>query len=76
MVRLGVKTRTFHLSDYRRATLGPGIEAPADYFYKDPSPPSQLLRQRILKKCREDIFKFLWVYAMPSMSATSLIISQ
>lgn len=56
---LGVKTRTFHLSDYRRATLGPGIDAPADYFYKDPSPSSQLLRQRILKKCREDIFKFL-----------------
>ena len=31
--RLGVKTRAFHLGDYRRATMGPGEEVPDDYFY-------------------------------------------
>lgn len=56
---LGVKTRIFHLGDYRRATVGPGNEVPDDYFFVNASPASVLLRQKILKKCREDIFSFL-----------------
>ncbi|KAK5253363.1 hypothetical protein LTR16_005172, partial [Cryomyces antarcticus] len=56
---LGVKTRIFHLGDYRRATLGPGKEVPADYFFVNASLESVLLRKRILKKCREDIYHFL-----------------
>lgn len=55
-VRLGVKTRIFHLGDYRRATLGPGVDVPDDYFFVNASAPSVLLRQKILKKCREDIY--------------------
>ena len=31
--RLGVKTRVFHLGDYRRATVGPGKDVPDDYFF-------------------------------------------
>jgi hypothetical protein len=31
--RLGVKTRIFHLGDYRRATVGPGQDIPEDYFF-------------------------------------------
>lgn len=31
--RLGVKTRIFHLGDYRRQNLGPGQEIPEDYFF-------------------------------------------
>ena len=32
-IRLGVKTRVFHLGDYRRATVGPGQDVPDDYFF-------------------------------------------
>lgn len=56
---LGVKTRIFHLGDYRRSILGPGIDIPDDYFFVNASPASVLLRQKILKKCRDDIFNFL-----------------
>lgn len=56
---LGVKTRIFHLGDYRRATLGPGVEIPEDYFFADASASSVMLRQKILKKCREDIYGWL-----------------
>ena len=56
---LGVKTRIFHLGDYRRATVGPQGEIPKDYFFVNASPPSILLRQKILKRCREDIYHFL-----------------
>jgi 6-phosphofructo-2-kinase/fructose-2,6-biphosphatase 4 len=56
---LGVKTRIFHLGDYRRATLGEGTEAPDDYFFIDASAASVILRQKILKKCREDIYGWL-----------------
>ena len=56
---LGVKTRIFHLGDYRRANLGPGQDIPHDYFHLKASPSSVLLRQKILKKCREDIYQFL-----------------
>jgi len=28
-----VKTRVFHLGDYRRAALGPGQDVPEDYFF-------------------------------------------
>ena len=56
---LGVKTRIFHLGDYRRANLGPGQSIPDDYFHINASPSSVLLRQKILKKCREDIYQFL-----------------
>lgn len=57
--RLGVKSRVFHLGDYRRATMGPGTDIPEDYFFVEASPESVLLRQKILKKCREDIYSFL-----------------
>jgi 6-phosphofructo-2-kinase / fructose-2,6-biphosphatase 4 len=56
---LGVKTHVFHLGDYRRATVGPGKEVPEDYFFVNASPSSVLLRNKILKKCREDILNFL-----------------
>ncbi|KAH9910081.1 bifunctional 6-phosphofructo-2-kinase/fructose-2,6-bisphosphate 2-phosphatase [Xylariomycetidae sp. FL2044] len=56
---LGVKTRIFHLGDYRRATVGDGGSVPEDYFYPDASPASVMLRQKILKKCREDIYAWL-----------------
>lgn len=56
---LGVKTRIFHLGDYRRATIGPGGSVPEDYFFPDASPSSVILRQKILKKCREDIYAWL-----------------
>ena len=56
---LGVKTRIFHLGDYRRATIGHGTDVPDDYFFVNASASSVLLRQKILKKCREDIYHFL-----------------
>lgn len=56
---LGVKTHVFHLGDYRRATVGPGKDVPDDYFFANASPSSVLLRNKILRKCREDIFNFL-----------------
>ncbi|PHH79043.1 hypothetical protein CDD82_2692 [Ophiocordyceps australis] len=56
---LGVKTRIFHLGDYRRATVGPGGSVPDDYFFPNASPASVILRQKILKKCREDIYAWL-----------------
>jgi len=31
--RLGVKSRAFHLGDYRRAHMGPGKDVPHDYFF-------------------------------------------
>jgi 6-phosphofructo-2-kinase / fructose-2,6-biphosphatase 4 len=54
-----VKTRIFHLGDYRRATVGAGGAVPEDYFYPNASPSSVLLRQKILKKCRDDIYNWL-----------------
>ncbi|KAF2084626.1 6-phosphofructo-2-kinase/fructose-2,6-bisphosphatase-like protein [Saccharata proteae CBS 121410] len=56
---LGVKTHVFHLGDYRRATMGPEKDVPHDYFFLNASPSSVLLRNKILKKCREDIYHFL-----------------
>lgn len=56
---LGVKTKIFHLGDYRRAELGDGKDIPDDYFFVNASPSSVLLRQKILKKCRDDIYFFL-----------------
>jgi len=56
---LGVKTRIFHLGDYRRATVGEGGQVPQDYFYPNASPASVMLRQKILKRCREDIYGWL-----------------
>jgi 6-phosphofructo-2-kinase/fructose-2,6-biphosphatase 4 len=56
---LGVKTRIFHLGDYRRATLGKAGQVPEDYFFPNASPASVVLRQKILKKCREDIYGWL-----------------
>lgn len=54
-----MKTRIFHLGDYRRATLGPGKDVPEDYFFVNASATSVILRQKILKKCREDIYAWL-----------------
>lgn len=56
--RLDVKTRVFHLGDYRRATVEGG-HVPEDYFYPNASPASLMLRQKILKKCRDDIYSWL-----------------
>jgi len=56
---LGVKTRIFHLGDYRRTIVGHGKDVPDDYFFVNASASSVLLRQKILKKCREDIYDFL-----------------
>ena len=56
---LGVKTRVFHLGDYRRAHVGDGKDVPDDYFHVNASASSVLLRQKILRKCREDIYQFL-----------------
>ncbi|KAL1903230.1 hypothetical protein Sste5346_000515 [Sporothrix stenoceras] len=55
---LGVKTRIFHLGDYRRATV-PGGAVPEDYFFPNATPASIMLRQKILKRCREDIYSWL-----------------
>ncbi|KAI9741874.1 MAG: hypothetical protein M1834_000262 [Cirrosporium novae-zelandiae] len=57
--RLGVKTRVFHLGDYRRATMPEGQDVPDDYFFVNASASSVLLRQKILRKCREDVYHFL-----------------
>lgn len=91
LFRLGVKTRIFHLGDYRRATIPVGQDIPDDYFFVNgtqtipfahrgmtclsscfslvshrganlihaASASSVLLRQKIVKKCREDIYHFL-----------------
>lgn len=56
--RLGVKTRIFHLGDYRRATVEGG-HVPQDYFFPNASPSSVMLRQKILKKCRDDVYAWL-----------------
>ncbi|CAF9911477.1 MAG: hypothetical protein HETSPECPRED_000344 [Heterodermia speciosa] len=56
---LGVKTRVFHLGDYRRESIGSGQDIPEDYFFVNASASSVLLRQKILRKCREDIYRFL-----------------
>ncbi|KAL5337089.1 6-phosphofructo-2-kinase-domain-containing protein [Aspergillus crustosus] len=56
---LGVKTRIFHLGDYRRATIPYGQDIPDDYFFVNASASSVLLRQKIVKRCREDIYRFL-----------------
>lgn len=56
---LGVKTHIFHLGDYRRAVVGPGHDIPDDYFHVNAKTSSVLLRNKILKKCREDILHFL-----------------
>lgn len=39
--------------------LGPGQDIPDDYFHVDAKPDSVLLRQKIMKSCREDIYRFL-----------------
>jgi len=56
---LGVKTRAFHLGDYRRAHLGPKKDVPHDYFFVNASAESVKLRQTILQKCRMDLYHFL-----------------
>lgn len=56
---LGVKTRIFHLGDYRRAIVGSDEGVPDDYFYMNASPSTVLLRNKILKQCRDDIYHFL-----------------
>ena len=56
---LGVKTHSFHLGDYRRAYVGAKGELPEDYFHVNASTSSVLLRNKILKKCREEIIHFL-----------------
>ena len=56
---LGVKTRVFHLGDYRREHVGDGKDVPDDYFFVNASASTVLLRQKILKKCRDELLHFL-----------------
>jgi 6-phosphofructo-2-kinase/fructose-2,6-biphosphatase 4 len=39
--------------------MGPGADVPEDYFFVNASATSVMLRQKILKKCREDIYAWL-----------------
>lgn len=39
--------------------MGPGNDVPEDYFFINASAASVMLRQKILKKCREDIYGWL-----------------
>lgn len=39
--------------------MGPGQDVPDDYFFINASAASVMLRQKILKKCREDIYAWL-----------------
>ena len=39
--------------------MGKGVEIPDDYFFVNASAASVILRQKILKKCREDIYAWL-----------------
>ena len=39
--------------------MGNGGSLPPDYFFPNASPASVMLRQKILKKCREDIYGWL-----------------
>lgn len=56
---LGVKSRIFHLGDYRRAMLGDGVTMPEDYFFPHASESTIALRAEILGRCRDDIKYFL-----------------
>jgi 6-phosphofructo-2-kinase/fructose-2,6-biphosphatase 4 len=39
--------------------MAPGMDVPEDYFFVNASATSVILRQKILKKCREDIYAWL-----------------
>jgi 6-phosphofructo-2-kinase/fructose-2,6-biphosphatase 4 len=39
--------------------MGPGVDVPDDYFFINASATSVMIRQKILKKCREDIYAWL-----------------
>jgi len=39
--------------------MGPGVDVPDDYFFVNASAASVMIRQKILKKCREDIYAWL-----------------
>lgn len=39
--------------------MGPDKDVPEDYFFINASAKSVLLRQKILKKCRDDIYDWL-----------------
>lgn len=51
---LGVRSKTFHLSNYRRALLGPGFKLSAEYIGEDHNED----RARVKKKCFEEMFSF------------------
>lgn len=67
---LGVKTRVFHLGDYRREHVGDGKDVPEDYFFVNASASTVLLRQKILKKCRDDIYR-TYISIRSSQGSTS-----
>ena len=65
---LGVKTRVFHLGDYRREHVGDGKDVPEDYFFVNASASTVLLRQKILKKCRDEIYRtYISHLSLPSL---------
>lgn len=65
---LGVKTRVFHLGDYRREHVGDGKDVPEDYFFVNASASTVLLRQKILKKCRDEIYRtYISTQFLPSL---------
>ena len=39
--------------------MGEGVDVPDDYFFINASAGSVMIRQKILKKCREDIYAWL-----------------
>ncbi|KAG5437794.1 hypothetical protein PCANB_000508 [Pneumocystis canis] len=55
---LGVKTRVFHLGDYRRQSLKKGEVLPEDYFYVNPSEKMKEFRNSVFSYCKADIIKF------------------
>ncbi len=52
--RLGVKTRVFHLGDYRRATVGPGQDVPDDYFFVNGERTSQFEHCEMCAEASDD----------------------
>lgn len=62
--RLGVKTRIFHLGDYRRATIPVGQDIPDDYFFVNGESFVILYRFRLCPPCyraRSTLHSHQWI---------------